>query len=108
MTMPNTPPSVPTTSNKVEHLSSQAAPIHVFDGPITRRRAKNLHQEVHELLCEIPFINENYIFAKSCMLLYLSFTKEDDKNTSRLNQLRRTMSSQFGLAELSRRISHIF
>jgi hypothetical protein len=78
MTMPNTPPSIPTTSNKMEHLSSQAAPVHVFDGPITRGRAKKLHQEVHALLCEIPVINENYILPKSCIFLLLSFTKEDD------------------------------
>jgi hypothetical protein len=53
----------------MEHLSSQAAPVHVFDGPITRSRAKKLHQEVHALLCEIPFINNKYILPKSCMLL---------------------------------------
>jgi hypothetical protein len=85
MTTPNTPPSILTTSNKMEHLSSQAAPIHVFDGPIKRSRAKKLHQEVHVLLCEIPFINDNYILPKLCMLLLLSFTTEDDKNTPRLN-----------------------
>jgi hypothetical protein len=77
--------SIPTTLNKMEHLSSQAAPVHVFDGPITRSRAKKLHQEVHALLCEIPFINENYILPKSCMLLLLSFTKEDDQNIPILN-----------------------
>jgi hypothetical protein len=85
MTTPNTPPSIPTTSNKREHLSSQAAPVHVFDGPITRSRAKKLHQEVHTLLCEIPLINENHILPKSCMLLLLSFTQEDDQNTPRWN-----------------------
>jgi hypothetical protein len=85
MTTPNTPPSIPTTSNKMEHLSRQATPVLVFSGPITRSRAKKLHQVVHVLLCEIPFINENYILPKSCMLLLLSFTKEDDLNTPRLN-----------------------
>jgi hypothetical protein len=85
MTTPSTPPSTPATSNKMEQLSSQAAPVHFFDGPITCSRAKKLHQELHALLCEIPFINENYILPKSCMLLLLNFTKEDDKNTPRLN-----------------------
>ena len=51
-------------------------------GPITRSRAKKVQQEVNTLLCEIYFnINENYILPKSCMLLLLRFTKEDDKNT---------------------------
>jgi hypothetical protein len=85
MTTRSTPPSILTTSNKMEQLSSQATPVHVFDGPITRSRAKKLHQELHALLCEILFINENYILPKSCMLLLLSFTKEHDKNTPRLN-----------------------
>ena len=96
MPTPTTPSSIPTTSSKMEQSSSQAAPAHVFDGPITRSRAKQLQQEVHALLCEIPFINENYIFPKSCMLLLLRFTKEDDKDTPRLNQrgeLRRTSSA---------------
>jgi hypothetical protein len=75
MTMTNTPPSIPTTSNKMEHLSSQAAPVHVFDGLIMRRRAKKLHQEVHVVFYEIPFINENYILTKLCMFLLLSFTR---------------------------------
>ena len=51
-------------------------------GPITRSRAKKLKQEVNTLLCEIHFnINEDYILPKSCTLLLLTFTKEDDKNT---------------------------
>ena len=51
-------------------------------GPITRSRAKKLQQEVNALLYEIYFnINENYILPKSCTLLLLRFTKEDDKNT---------------------------
>jgi hypothetical protein len=40
MTTSSTPPSIPTTSSKMEQLSSQAARVHVFDGPITRSRAK--------------------------------------------------------------------
>jgi hypothetical protein len=40
MTMPSTPPSIPTTSSKMEQLSTQVTPVHVFDGLITRSRAK--------------------------------------------------------------------
>jgi hypothetical protein len=58
MTAPSTPPSIPTTSSKMEQFSSQAAPVHAFDGPITCSRAKRLHQEVHALLCEIPFMKQ--------------------------------------------------
>jgi hypothetical protein len=51
-------------------------------GPITCSRAKKLQQELNALLCEIHFnINENYILPKSCTLLLLRFTKEDNKNT---------------------------
>jgi predicted rRNA methylase YqxC with S4 and FtsJ domains len=75
MTTPSTPSSIPTTSSKIEQLSSQAAPVHVFDGPNTRSQAKKLQQEVHTLLCEISFINENYILPKLCMLLLLRFTR---------------------------------
>ena len=50
--------------------------------PIAHRRAKKLQQEVNTLPCEIHFnINENYILPKSCILLLLRYTKEDDKNT---------------------------
>ena len=85
----------------MEQSSSQAAAAHVFDGPITRNRAKQLQQEVHALLCEIPFVNENYILPKSCMLLLLSFTKEDDKGHAETEQEKRTTSNQFCLSKLS-------
>jgi hypothetical protein len=45
-----------------------------------------LQQEVHVLLSEISFINENYILPKSCMFLLHRFTKDDGKNTPRLDQ----------------------
>jgi hypothetical protein len=61
--------------------------VHVFDGPITRSRAKKLHEEVHTLLCEIPFIDENYILPKSCIFLLLTFIKEEDKDTPRMNHI---------------------
>ena len=90
MTMPTTLTNMLTTSSTKMTTSSQATPTtpaNVFDGPITRSRAKKLQQEVHTLLCEIHFnINDNHILPKSCMLLLLRFTKEDDKNTPRLNQ----------------------
>jgi hypothetical protein len=63
-------------------VSPTSTPAQVFDGPITRGRAKKLQQEVNALLCEIRFhINENYILPKFCTLPLLRFTKEDDKNT---------------------------
>ena len=37
---------------------------------------------MNALLCVIHFnINNNYILPKSCTLILLRFTKEDDKNT---------------------------
>jgi hypothetical protein len=39
------------------------------------------------LLYEIPFINENYILPKLCILLLLRFTKVDDKDTPRMNHI---------------------
>ena len=63
-------------------VSPTSTPAQLFDGPITRSRAKKLQQEVNALLCENHFnINENYILPKSCTLLLLRFTKEDDMNT---------------------------
>jgi hypothetical protein len=82
MTAPTTPTSTPTTPTSTPTTLTTAIPIHVFDGPITRSRAKKLQQEVHALLCEIHFtINESYILPKSCTLLMLRFTKKDDKNS---------------------------
>jgi hypothetical protein len=71
MTMTNTPPSIPTTSNKMEHLSSQAAPVHVFDGLIMRRRAKKLHQEVHAVFYEIHLLTR-IIYLLNCACSYYS------------------------------------
>ncbi len=46
-----------------------------FQGPITRRRAKKLQQEINSLLAETYFnIDENYILPKSSTLLLLRFT----------------------------------
>jgi hypothetical protein len=39
------------------------------------------------LFCDFHFnIDENYILPKLCMLLLIKFTKEDDKDTPRINQ----------------------
>ena len=63
-------------------IVTQVTHKQVKEGPIMRSRAKKLQQEVNTLLCEIHFnINENYILPKSCTLLLLRFTKEDDMNT---------------------------
>ena len=77
--------------------------------PITRSRAKKLQQDVNALLCEIHFnINENYILPKSCMLLLLRFTKEDDKNTEEEDYREGPHSNPSSAAEQSERISHNF
>ena len=71
-------PSVKNSPSNIKNTNQ----AQVFDGPIMRSRAKKLQQEVNTLLCEIHFnINENYILPKSCTLLLLRFTKEDDINT---------------------------
>jgi hypothetical protein len=62
------PPSH-TTSTQVQPTSS---PTQVFEGPITRSRAKKLQQEVHALLYEFQLnTNENFMLPKSCMLILL-------------------------------------
>ena len=62
-------------------------------GPITRSRAKKLQQEVNALLCVIHFnINNNYILPKSCTLLLLGFTKEDNMNTKKTTEKHNTQT----------------
>jgi hypothetical protein len=98
-----------TTTNNMLQPPSQATPtpVQVFDGPITRSRAKKLQQEVHALLSENHFnVNENYILPKSCTLLLLRCTTEDDKKTPRVNQRGGSRSSQSRVTEPSERISH--
>ncbi len=100
-----------TTTNNMLQPPSQATPtpVQVFDGPITRSRAKKLQQEVHALLSENHFnVNENYILPKSCTLLLLRCTTEDDKKTPRVNQRGGSRSSQSRVTEPSERISHNF
>jgi hypothetical protein len=94
------------TSTQVQPTSS---PTQVFDGPITRSRAKKLQQEVHALLYKFQLnTNENFMLPKSCMLILLRFTKEEGQNTSRANQKEELCPSQSSATEPSRRNSHIF
>ena len=90
-------------------VSPTSTPAQVFDGPITRSRAKKLQQEVNALLYEIHFNNnENYILPKSCMLLLLRFTKEDDKNTEVEDYREGPHLNSTSPAEQSERIGHNF
>jgi hypothetical protein len=95
------PPSH-TTSTQVQPTSS---PTQVFDGPITRSRAKKLQQVVHEFQLNT---NENIMLPKSCMLILHRLTKEEGQNISRANQKEELCSNQSSATELSRRNSHIF
>jgi len=89
--------------------SPASTPARVFDGPITRSRAKKLQQEVNALLSEIHFNNdENYILPKSCMLLLLRFTKEDDKNTEVEDYREGPHLNSTRAAEQSERIGYNF
>jgi hypothetical protein len=99
------PPSH-TTSTQLQPTSS---PTQVFDGSITRSRAKKLQQEVHALLYEFQLnANENFMLPKSCMLILLRFTKEEGQNISRANKKEELYPSQSSATKLSRRNSHIF
>jgi hypothetical protein len=99
------PPSH-TTSSQVQPTSS---PTPVFDGLITRSRAKKLQQEVHTLLYEFQLnTNENFMLPKSCTLILLRFTKEEGQNISRANEQEELYPSQSSAIEPSRRNSHIF
>jgi hypothetical protein len=99
-------PSNQATSTQEQPTSS---PPQVFDGPITRSRAKKLQQEVHALLYEFQLnTNENFMLPKSCMLILLRFTKEEGQNISKANQQEELCRSQFSATEPSRRNNHIF
>jgi hypothetical protein len=99
------PPSQATPTQ----VSPTPTPAQAIDGPITRSRAKKLQQEVHTLLCEIHFnIHENYILPKSCTLLLLRFTKEDDKDTPGEDYKEEPRTGQHSMTEPSERIGHHF
>jgi hypothetical protein len=109
MTMPLSnilqPPNQATSTQE----QPTSSPTQVFDGPITRSRAKKLQQEVHTLLYEFQLnTNENFMLPKSCMLILLRFTKEEGQNISRANQQGELCPSQSRATEPSRRNSHIF
>ena len=92
-------------AHDVEDINQAIEQVNI--GPITRSRAKKLQQEVNALLCEIHFnINENYILPKSCTLLLLRFTKEDDKNTEGEDHREGPHSNLTSAGEQSERISH--
>ena len=94
-------------AHDVEDVTQAIEQVNI--GPITRSRAKKLQQEVNALLSEIHFnINENYILPKSCMLLLLRFTKEDDKNTEGEDYREGPHSNPSSAVEQSERISHNF
>ena len=82
MTIPSNNISQPPSQATSTQVSPTSTPVQVFDGAITRSRAKKLQQEVHALLCEIHFnINENYILPKCCTLIILRYIeKEKDKS----------------------------
>ncbi|CAN6373820.1 unnamed protein product [Urochloa humidicola] len=84
-----TPPLVTPTSDWVtpslnsvtqEDISaSQVTPqAPIYEGPVTRSRAKKLQQEVHAFLSELHHnIDENVILPKSRTLLLLRFTHKE-------------------------------
>jgi hypothetical protein len=73
----------PITRSRAKKLQQEVHAL-VFDGPITRSRAKKLQQEVHALLYEFQLnTNANFMLPKSCMLILLRFTKRKDKTYQR-------------------------
>jgi hypothetical protein len=109
MTTPSSKMLQPPSQATPTQVSPTSTPTQVIDAPITRSRAKKLQQEVNVLLCVIHFnFNENYILPKSCTLLLLRFTKEDDKDTPREDYIEEPRSGQPSMTEPSRRISHNF
>ena len=62
--------------------ATQVTYKHVYDGPITRNRAKILQKEVNSLLSETNFnIFENIILPKCSMLILLRHVHKEDWNT---------------------------
>jgi hypothetical protein len=69
------------------HVQPTSSQTQVFDGPITRSRAKKLQREMNVLLYEFQLnTNENFMIPKSCMLILLRFTKEEAQIISRANR----------------------
>ena len=60
----------------------------VYEGPITRSRAKLLQKEVNSLLAEINFnIHENIILPKCSTLVVLRYTHKDEDTSLRGDEL---------------------
>jgi len=78
MTTPSNNISQPPSQATSTQVSPTSTPVQVYDGAITRSRAKKLQQEVHALLCEIHFsINESYILPKCFTLIILRYIEEE-------------------------------
>ena len=95
-----------TTSSQIQdapsttRTSPTTTPYHVFDGLLTRSRTKKLQHKVNALLCETHYnISENYVLPNSCALLLPRFTKEDDKDTQRVDYIEGPHSGQPSMVE---------
>jgi hypothetical protein len=66
----------------------------VYEGPITRSRAKLLQKEVNSLLAEINFnIHENIILPKYSTLFVLRYTNKEEDITLRGKEVQKNGSS---------------
>ncbi|KAJ1267834.1 hypothetical protein BS78_07G088300 [Paspalum vaginatum] len=103
--------TMPASATSPTSLNTPATPTAspISPGPITRSRAKKIQQEVHALLCETHLaLNENYIPPKSCILLLLRFTTEDNKDPQDDEHREESHSDHASLAEPSKRNNHNF
>jgi hypothetical protein len=65
------------TERAVTQVDEHNTTININQGPITRSRAKKLHQDVNSLLAEINFnISENVILPKCSTLVVLRYICE--------------------------------
>ena len=76
--------------------ATQVTHKHVYDGPITRNRAKIFQKEVNSLLSESNFnIFENVVLPKCCTLILLRLVHKEDWNIKQsVNQFTSTSSDQ--------------
>jgi hypothetical protein len=64
---------------------------------------------VHALLYKFQLnTNKNFMLPKSCMMILLRFTKEEEQNISKANQQEELCPIQSSATEPSRRNIHIF
>ena len=67
--------------------ATQVKHKHIYDGPITRSRAKLLQKEVTSFLAETNFnIHENIILPKNSTLILLRYAHEEVEDTWSKNQ----------------------